>query len=55
VSARPVCNLPDRCGRLADGFSDLVVRHVEHLAHHEDRALGRHERLEHGSGSHSPT
>src|SRR3712207_8925794 len=28
--------------------SDLLVRHVEHLVQHEDRPLGRRQRLEHG-------
>jgi hypothetical protein len=39
VSARPVRDLPDRRRGLVHGLSDLVVRHVEHLAQHEDRAL----------------
>ena len=48
VLARAVRDLPDRRRRLADRLGDLVVRHVEDLAQHEDRALGRRERLQHG-------
>ena len=39
-------------GLLSDGFGDLVVAEVEHLAQHEDRPLGRREGLEHQQHRH---
>ena len=44
---RTMGDLPHRRGRLVDRLGDLVVGHVEHLAQHEHRSLGRRERLEH--------
>ena len=48
VLPRAVGDLPHGGRRLADRLRDLVVRHVEHLAQHEHRPLGRVERLQHG-------
>jgi hypothetical protein len=37
---------------LVDGFGDLVVLQIEHLAQHEHRPLGRRERLQHQQHRH---
>ena len=52
VCPRPVRDLADRGRALVDGFRDLVVRQVEHLAQHEHRPLGRRERLQHQQHRH---
>ena len=44
----PMRDLPNRRRGLADGIRDLVVRHIEDFAQHEDSSLGRSQRLEHG-------
>ena len=46
MGPRPVRDLADRGRALADGFGDLVVGQVEHLAEHEHRPLGRREGLQ---------
>ncbi len=48
VLACPPRDLPHRGRGLRDGFGDLAVRHLEDLAEHEHRPLGRRERLQHG-------
>jgi hypothetical protein len=48
VALRAVRDLPNRGRGLAEGLRDLVVRHVEDLAQHEDHALVGAERLQHG-------
>ena len=52
VGPRPVGDLADRGRALVDGFGDLVVLQVEHLAQHEHRPLGRRERLQHQQHRH---
>lgn len=49
VLARPPRDLADRGRRLPDGLGDLVLRHLEDLAEHEHRPLGRPEGLQHVS------
>jgi hypothetical protein len=48
VALRAVRDLPHGRRRLPDGIGDLVVRHVEDLAQHEDDPLCRPEGLQHG-------
>ena len=52
VRPRPVRDLADRGRAFADGFGDLVVGQVEHLAQHEHRPLVRREGLEHQQHRH---
>ena len=52
VRPRPVGDLADRGRALVDGFRDLVVLQIEHLAQHEHRPLGRRERLQHQQHRH---
>jgi hypothetical protein len=52
VRPRPVGDLADGGGTLADGLGDLVVIQVEDLAQHEHRPLGRVKRLQHEQHRH---
>ncbi len=52
VYSCPVGDLADRGRALVDGFRDLVVLQIEHLAQHEHRPLGRRERLQHQQHRH---
>jgi hypothetical protein len=48
----PIGELADRGRALADGFGDLVVLEIEHLAQHEHRPFDRRERLQHQQHRH---